>query len=95
MKRRHHCKTSQAKVMLAVLALCGVTAFWGSAVWASDAGQDAAPVQNGNHYFSVNPEDGNRDNNYDNDGAGSIPWPSEPEPMQTGKWVPRHWATMP
>lgn len=72
MKRRHHCKTSQAKVMLAVLALCGVTAFWGSAVWASDAGQDAAPVQNGNHYFSVNPEDGNRDNNYDNDGAVGI-----------------------
>ena len=72
MKRRHHCKTSQAKVMLAVLALCGVTAFWGSVAWAADAGQDAAPVQNGIHYFSVNPEDGNRDNNYDNDGAVGI-----------------------
>lgn len=72
MKRRHHCKSSHAKVTLAVLALCGMTAFCGSAVWASDAGQDAAPVQNGIHYFSVNPEDGNRDNNYDNDGAVGI-----------------------
>ena len=69
MKRRHHRKSSQAKVTLAVLALCGMTAFWGSAVWAADAGQDAAPVQDGIHYFSVNPEDGNRDKNYDNDGA--------------------------
>ena len=72
MKRRHHCKSCHAKVTLAVLALCGMTAFCGSAVWASDAGQDAAPVQNGIHYFSVNPEDGNRDNNYDNDGAVGI-----------------------
>ncbi|WP_296913457.1 S-layer homology domain-containing protein [uncultured Megasphaera sp.] len=69
MKRRHHRKSSQAKVTLAVLALCGMTAFWGSAVWAADAGQDAAPVQDGIHYFSVNPENGNRDKNYDNDGA--------------------------
>ena len=69
MKKRHHCKSSHAKVTLAVLALCGMTAFWGSAVWAADAGQDAAPVQDGIHYFSVNPEDGNRDKNYNNDGA--------------------------
>ncbi|WP_298674968.1 S-layer homology domain-containing protein [uncultured Megasphaera sp.] len=69
MKRRHHCKSSHAKVTLAVLALCGMTAFCGSAVWASDAGQDAAPVQNGIHYFSVKPEDGNRARNYNNDGA--------------------------
>ena len=69
MKRRHHCKSSHAKVTLAVLALCGMTAFWGSAAWAADAGQTPNPVQDGIHYFSVNPEDGNRDNNYDNDGA--------------------------
>lgn len=69
MKRRHHCKTSQAKVMLAVLALCGVTAFWGSAAWAADAGQAPVLVQDGTHYFSVNPENGNRDRNYNNDGA--------------------------
>ncbi len=28
MKRRHHCKTSHAKLTLAVLALCSMTAFW-------------------------------------------------------------------
>ena len=69
MKRRHHCKSSHAKVTLAVLALCGMTAFGGSAIWAADAGQDTALVQDGIHYFSVNPEKGNRDMNYDNDGA--------------------------
>lgn len=69
MKRRHHCKTSQAKVMWAVLALCGVTAFWGSVAWAADAGQAPVLVQDGTHYFSVNPENGNRDKNYNNDGA--------------------------
>ena len=69
MKRRHHCKSSHAKVTLAVLALCGMTAFWGGAVWAADAGQDTATVQDGIHYFSVKPEKGNRDKNYLNDGA--------------------------
>lgn len=69
MKRRHHCKSSHAKVTLAVLALCGMTAFGGSAIWAADAGQDTAFVQDGIHYFSVNPEDGNRNRNYNNDGA--------------------------
>lgn len=69
MKRRHHCKSSHAKVTLAVLALCGMTAFWGSAAWAADAGQTPNPVQDGIHYFSVNPEDGNRARNYNNDGA--------------------------
>ena len=51
------------------LALCGMTAFWGSVAWAADAGQDTAPVQDGIHYFSVKPEDGNRNRNYNNDGA--------------------------
>lgn len=51
------------------LALCGMTAFWGSAAWAADAGQTPNSVQDGIHYFSVNPEDGNRDRNYNNDGA--------------------------
>ena len=69
MKRRHHCKSSHAKVTLAVLALCGMTAFWGSAVWAADAGQTPNPVQDGIHYFSVKPEDDNRARNYNNDGA--------------------------
>ena len=69
MKRRHHCKSSYAKVTLAVLALCGMTAFWGSAAWAADAGQTPNPVQDGIHYFSVKPEDGNRARNYNNDGA--------------------------
>ena len=69
MKRRHHCTSSHAKVTLAVLALCGMTAFWGSAAWAADAGQDTAPVQDGIHYFSVKPDNGNRDKNYLNDGA--------------------------
>lgn len=69
MKRRHHCKSSHAKVTLAVLALCGMTAFWGSAGWAADAGQTPNPVQDGIHYFSVKPENGNRDKNYNNDGA--------------------------
>lgn len=69
MKRRHHCKSSHAKVTLAVLALCGMTAFWGSAAWAADAGPTPDPVQDGIHYFSVNPENGNRDKNYNNDGA--------------------------
>ncbi|MDY4727794.1 MAG: S-layer homology domain-containing protein [Megasphaera elsdenii] len=69
MKRRHHCKSSHAKVTLAVLALCGMTAFWGSAAWAADAGQTPNPVQDGIHYFSVKPENGNRDKNYNNDGA--------------------------
>lgn len=69
MKRRHHCKSSHAKVTLAVLALCGMTAFWGSAAWAADAGQTPNPVQDGIHYFSVKPEDSNRARNYNNDGA--------------------------
>lgn len=69
MKRRHHCKSSHAKVTLAVLALCGMTAFWGSAAWATDSGQDTALVQDGIHYFSVKPDNGNRDKNYLNDGA--------------------------
>lgn len=69
MKRRHHCKSSHAKVTLAVLALCGMTAFLGSAAWAADAGQTPNPVQDGIHYFSVKPEDGNRARNYNNDGA--------------------------
>lgn len=69
MKRRHHCKSSHAKVTLAVLALCGMTAFWGSAAWAADAGQTPNPVQDGIHYFSVKPENSNRDKNYNNDGA--------------------------
>lgn len=69
MKRRHHCKSSHAKVTLAVLALCGMTAFWGSAAWAADAGQTPNPVQDGIYYFSVKPENGNRDKNYNNDGA--------------------------
>lgn len=69
MKRRHHCKSSHAKVTLAVLALCGMTAFWGSAAWAADAGQTPNPVQDGIHYFSVKPEDDNRARNYNNDGA--------------------------
>mgnify|MGYP002613983408 FL=1 len=51
------------------LALCGMTAFWGSAAWVADAGQTPNSVQDGIHYFSVNPEDGNRDRNYNNDGA--------------------------
>lgn len=72
MKRRHHCTSSHAKVTLAVLALCGMTAFWGSAVWASNAGQDATLAQNGIHYFSVNPADGNRNKNYKNDGAVGV-----------------------
>ena len=87
------------------LALCGMTAFWGSAAWAADAGQTPNPVQDGIHYFSVKPENGNRDKNYNNDGAvgtdslmtalsGPIPWPSAPALMQTGPWAPRPWATM-
>ena len=51
------------------LALCGMTAFWGSASWAADAGQTPNPVQDGIHYFSVKPEEGNRARNYNNDGA--------------------------
>ncbi len=46
-----------------------MTAFWGSVAWAADAGQDTAPVQDGIHYFSVKPDNGNRDKNYLNDGA--------------------------
>ena len=46
-----------------------MTAFWGGAAWAADAGQTPDPVQDGIHYFSVNPENGNRDKNYNNDGA--------------------------
>ncbi len=69
MKRRRHCKTSHAKLTLTVLALCSMTAFWGGAAWAADAGQTPDPVQDGIHYFSVNPENGNRDKNYNNDGA--------------------------
>ena len=72
MKRRHHCKSSHAKVTLAVLALCGMTAFWGSAAWAADAGQTPNPVQDGIHYFSVKPEDGNRARNYNNDGERAL-----------------------
>ena len=96
MKRRHHCKTSQAKVMLAVLALCGVTAFWGSVAWAADAGQAPVLVQDGTHYFSVNPENGNRDKiTIMTVRLGRIPWPSELGPMRTEPWELRLWAMMP
>ena len=76
------------------LALCGMTAFWGSAAWAADAGQTLAPVQDGIHYFSVKTVTAT--------GitimtalSGTIPWPSAPGLMPMGPWAPRPWATMP
>ena len=78
-----------ARIIAVALAAGALT--WGSVPevsWAADTGQadtgqNAAIIQGGIHYFSVNPEGGNRNK------------PSVPVPMQTGAWVPRPWATMP
>lgn len=78
------------------LALCGMTAFWGSAAWAADAEQDTAPVQDGIHYFSVKPEDGNRNRNYNNDGAvGTDSLSVGDGAYADGTMGLRPWATMP
>ncbi len=42
---------------------------WAADTGQADTGQNAATIQGGIHYFSVNPEGGNRNKNYNNDGA--------------------------
>ena len=69
-----------ARIIAVALAAGALT--WGSVPeisWAADTGQadtgqadtgqNAATIQGGIHYFSVNPEGGNRNKNYENDGA--------------------------
>ena len=55
------------KLLLA--AFCGLTLLHGGPVLAAEAGESAESPPAAVHYFSVNPEDGNRDRNYLNDGA--------------------------
>lgn len=64
-----------ARIIAVALAAGALT--WGSVPevsWAADTGQadtgqNATTIQGGIHYFSVNPEGGNRNKNYENDGA--------------------------
>lgn len=62
-------RTSGAMGILAVLACAGMTLWGGSPVLAADAGPSPDNPPAAIHYFSVKPEDGNRDRNYLNDGA--------------------------
>jgi len=55
--------------ILAVLACAGMTLWGGRPVLAADAGPSPDNPPAAIHYFSVKPEDGNRDRNYLNDGA--------------------------
>ena len=55
--------------ILAVLACAGMTLWGGRPVLAADAGPSPDNPPAAIHYFSVNPEGGNRDRNYFNDGA--------------------------
>ncbi|WP_278675504.1 YadA-like family protein [Acidaminococcus fermentans] len=55
------------KLLLA--AFCGLTLLHGGPVLAAEAGESQESPPAAVHYFSVNPEDGNRDRNYLNDGA--------------------------
>ncbi|WP_349687868.1 YadA-like family protein [Acidaminococcus sp. DS4831] len=55
------------KLMLA--AFCGLMLLNAGPVLAAEAGEAAESSPAAIHYFSVNPEDGNRDRNYLNDGA--------------------------
>ncbi len=55
------------KLLLA--AFCGLMLLHGGPVLAAEAGESAESPPAAVHYFSVNPEDGNRDRNYLNDGA--------------------------
>ncbi len=55
------------KLLLA--AFCGLTLLHGGPVLAAEAGESAESPPAAVHYFSVNPEDGNRNRNYLNDGA--------------------------
>ena len=67
-----------ARIIAVALAAGALT--WGSVPevsWAADTGQadtgqNAAIIQGGIHYFSVNPEGGNRNKNYENDGAVGV-----------------------
>lgn len=62
-------RTSGAMGILAVLACAGMTLWGGRPVLAADAGPSPDNPPAAIHYFSVNPEGGNRDRNYFNDGA--------------------------
>lgn len=54
---------------LLLVSLCGLTLLNAGPVLAAEAGGSAESPPAGIHYFSVNPEGGNRDRNYLNDGA--------------------------
>ena len=79
-----HTNTPALARIIAV-ALAAGALIWGSVPeisWAADTGQadtgqadigqNAATIQGGIHYFSVNPEGGNRNKNYNNDGAAGV-----------------------
>ena len=66
-KTRERQSGSLKKLLLA--AFCGLTLLNAGPVLAAEAGESAESPPAGIHYFSVNPEGGNRDRNYLNDGA--------------------------
>ena len=66
-KTRERQSASLKKLLLA--AFCGLTLLNAGPVLAAEAGESAESPPAAVHYFSVNPEDGNRDRNYLNDGA--------------------------
>lgn len=55
--------------ILTLLCFCGLTFGGGRPVLAADSTQTPDPPPAAIHYFSVKPENGNRDKNYFNDGA--------------------------
>lgn len=66
-KTRERQSGSLKKLLLA--AFCGLTLLNAGPVLAAEAGESAESPPAAVHYFSVNPEDGNRNRNYLNDGA--------------------------
>lgn len=57
---------------LLLVSFCGLTLLSAGPALAAETGESAESPPAAVHYFSVNPEDGNRDRNYFNDGAKGI-----------------------
>lgn len=57
---------------LLLVSFCGLTLLNAGPALAAETGESAESPPAAVHYFSVNPEDGNRDRNYFNDGAKGI-----------------------
>ena len=57
---------------LLLVSFCGLTLLNAGPALAAETGESAESPPAAVHYFSVNPEDGNRDRNYFNDGCRGL-----------------------